>query len=347
MPLEEAIAGGDPQALRAAIRAGCDVNRRGRLGLSPLMIAAGLGRCDMVALLLAAGADPHMLEPRMGATALHKAAQSGDTDMIALLLDNGAFVDQQSTVLGNTPLTDATLHKHEAAVRLLLDRGARTQIRNHWGQSAVELAREDGLDAIVQHIERRDAADAEQVAALTLIAAVRAGDIGEVRRSISAGSDLDQRLPIVGSVDDDYTALGIAVRERNIDILRVLLEAGADPHLEIGLMRGTLVHEASFLGYADVLRLLLGWRGKDEDDRIDLGAVGPYNGLTALHDAVWHGHFEAAKALVQAGAPLALRTHAGLTPRELALLYGYHDLALMLAEAEGQQTVQRSDSGTA
>ena len=49
-----------------------------------------------------------------------------------------------------------------------------------------------------------------------------------------------------------------------------------------------------------------------------LDAQGPYNGLTALHDAVWHGHLEAAQALVDAGARLNLttcasgwRTHAG------------------------------------
>ena len=56
--------------------------------------------------------------------------------------------------------------------------------------------------------------------------------------------------------------------------------------------------------------------------------------MTPLHDAVWHGHMEAARALVDAGHPLALQTHAGLTPRELAVSYGYDDLARFLAEAE-------------
>ena len=343
MTLDEALDRGDPAALDAAIRAGADVNGRGRHGLTPLMIAAGLGRSDMVALLFSAGADPHLLEPAMGATALHKAAQSGNAEVIAQLLDHNAFVDQQSTVLGNTPLIDAVLHKQAAAVRLLLVRGARTSIRNHWGQSALELAREDRSEEIVGALEARDAVDAEEIAALPLIAAIKAGDIGQVRCLVSAGADTDRRLPIVGSVDDDYTPLGLAVRERQVDVVRLLLEAGANPRLTIGLMQGSLLHEAGFLGFADVLRLLLDWRGESDSDRIDLAAAGPYNGLTALHDAVWHGHLEAARVLVQAGAPLNVRTHAGLTPRALARLYGYLDLELMLARAEEEKTCGGSE----
>ncbi|NKN01626.1 ankyrin repeat domain-containing protein [Rhizobium leguminosarum] len=43
------------------------------------MIVAGSGQPQMAELLLNAGADVLILEPRMGATALHKAAQSGQS----------------------------------------------------------------------------------------------------------------------------------------------------------------------------------------------------------------------------------------------------------------------------
>ncbi len=55
-----------------------------------------------------------------------------------------------------------------------------------------------------------------------------------------------------------------------------------------------------------------------------------YNGLTALHDAVWHGHLEAAQTLVEAGARTDLEAYTGLTPRRLAALYGYDDLVRYL-----------------
>jgi ankyrin repeat protein len=63
---------------------------------------------------------------------------------------------------------------------------------------------------------------------------------------------------------------------------------------------------------------------------VELDAQGPYNGLTALHDAVWHGHREAVQALLRAKARTDLKTHAGLTARGLALLYGYAQIAELL-----------------
>lgn len=342
MTLETCIRAGDLAAAIDLLRSGADANRRGPKGLTPLMIACGLGQSQMVDLLLTAGADVLAIEPRMGATALHKAGQSGNADVIELLLDHGSFIDQQSPILGNTPLMDAVLHKHEEAVRLLLKRGARTKIRNHWQQTALDLAQHDGLDVMARIIEARNETDAGQVRALTLMTAIKVGDIGEVERLVAAGASVNERAPIVGSPDDDYTPLGIAAREGNADIARVLLDAGADPRRVIGLMKGTPVHEASYFGHADVLRAMTEKLGRAGTPTPELDAQGPYNGLTALHDAVWHGHLEAAQALVEAGARLNLTTHAGLTPRELALLCGYDDLARFLAEAERECSGPRS-----
>jgi len=286
MTLEASIRAGDLAAAIDLLRSGADANRPGPEGLTPLMIASGLGQSQMVELLLTAGAEVLAVEPRMGATALHKAAQSGNADVIGLLLDHGSFIDQQSPILGNTPLMDAVLHKHEEVVRLLLKRGARTMIRNHWQQTALEFAQHDDLDAIARLIDARDEADAEQVRALTLMAAVKAGDIGEVKRLIAVGASVNERAPMVGSLDDDYTPLGIAAREGHADIVRVLLDAGADPRRVTGLMKGTPGHEASYFGHVDIVRVLTETRGRAGAPALEIDAQGSYNGLTALHDAV-------------------------------------------------------------
>lgn len=331
MSLPAAIQAGDFAYASELISAGADVHQRSSDGLTLLMVAAGSGSPRLLERLLAAGADVLALEPRMGATALHKAAQSGTVDVILLLLDHGAFLDQQSPILGNTPLMDAVLFKHADAVRLLLARGARTAIRNHWQQTALDLAKADGLDAIASFIEAREKSDADRVRSLSLINAVKARDLEEIERLIAARVDVDERAPITGSLDDDYTPLGIATREGSTDIVRLLVAAGADPGSPIGLMRGTSVHEASYFGHADTLQALTSEAGLES---APLSAQGPYNGFTALHDAVWHGHVEAARVLIESGAPLSLRTHAGHTPRELAILYGYEELAQLLADAE-------------
>jgi ankyrin repeat protein len=341
MALEAAIQAGDAVSVGELLSEEANPDLRDSDGCTPLMIAAGLGRLNLVELLLTAGADVFAVEPRMGATALHKAAQSGDADVIGLLLDHGAFVDQQSPQLGHTPLMDAVQHKQVAAVHQLLARGARTTIRNHWGETAFDLAQQDGAHDIAGLIRARDDAEAARVHALALPAAVKAGDLSEVERLIAAGVPLDEQIPKVGGHDDDYTALGLAARDGHARIVRALRDAGADPRRLNGLMRATPGHEAAFAGHADVLRTLTA-SGRTGAPTLDLDAQGAYNGFTALHDAVWHGHGDAARVLVDAGARLDLRSHTGHTPRQLALHYGYDDLAALLTDAEQLNPTEES-----
>jgi len=334
MTLEAAVMDGDYLEVRELVSSGSDPNHRNAEGHTMLMLASGLGHGMIVKQLLDAGADVLACEPVMGATALHKAAQSGRADVISRLLDHGAFIDQQSPVLGNTPLIDAVIYKNEHAVCLLLARGARTFIRNHWKQTALELAKADGSGPLAGLIEARDAEDAKLVLSLKLVAAVKANERDDIERLIAAGVDLNERTPNVGSLDDNYTPLAIAVRDGRSELARLLLEAGADPNQPIGLMRGTSIHEASYFGHRDVLDVLLDGTGRATQAGPALGEQGPYNGLTALHDAVWQGHMGAVQALTKAGAPLDLKTHTGETPRDLAIRYGYHELAVLLARAE-------------
>jgi ankyrin repeat protein len=298
------------------------------------MIASGLGQASMVELLLTAGAQVLAVEPRAGATALHKAALSGNPDVADLLLAHGAFIDQQTPVLGHTALMDAVVYKHAAMVRFLLKRGARTTIRNHWQETALQIARRDDLTEIASMIAARDAADIEALSDQRLIAAVKSADLQEVERLIAAGTPVDDRVPMTGSPDDDYTALAIAARDGHAEIARVLLEAGAEPRRVIGLFSGTPVHEACYFGHADVIDVMFEARSRAVTRPPELDVQGALNGFTPLHDAVWHGHLEAARAIVRAGHPLELRNQAGLTSREMALLYGYHELASFLADAE-------------
>ncbi|CAA9588258.1 MAG: hypothetical protein AVDCRST_MAG88-4357, partial [uncultured Thermomicrobiales bacterium] len=294
MTLEAAVRAGSLAAAAGLVRSGVDVNRSTPEGLTPLMVASGLGQPRMVDLLLTAGARVLAVEPRAGATALHKAALSGNPDVAGLLLDHGAFIDQQSPILGHTALMDAVVYKHGEVVRLLLERGARTAIRNHWHETALDLARRDGLDAIARLIEARDAADDDEIRAHTLVPAIKAGDLEQVERLIAAGAAVDARLPMVGSPDDDYTPLAVAAREGHADIVRALLDAGADPRRVIGLFGGTALHEAAYFGHADVVRAMTEERGRAGAQAPELDAQGALNGMTPLHDAVWHGHLEAA-----------------------------------------------------
>lgn len=337
--LHSCVLANDTAATLSLLRAGADVTARGPDGLTPLMAASGWGHFHLAQLLLTAGADVHALEPRTGAAALHKAAQGGNPDVIDLLLDHGAFIDQQTPTLGNTPLIDAVLHKQEVAAERLLRRGARTGIANHWQQTAHDIARGDGLDAIAQRIADHDRENRERVAALALVAAAKVGDRDEVVRLIAAGTPVDEQVPRVGSPDDHYTPLGIAAREGHAEIVRLLLDAGADRRRLIGLMGGMALHDATYFGHAEIVRLLTEGLAVP-----DLNVQGAYNGLSALHDAVWHGHLEVVRALLDAGARRDLRDHTGATPYDLALRYGYAEIADLLDRTGAASSSNKHDT---
>ncbi|KNC53475.1 uncharacterized protein AMSG_01189 [Thecamonas trahens ATCC 50062] len=75
-------------------------------------------RCELVALLLGAGADPDVSNPD-GWTALHWAARAGRAPVVQALLDAGANASA-ATLQGRTPLDEAVEFGHSRVVRLLL-----------------------------------------------------------------------------------------------------------------------------------------------------------------------------------------------------------------------------------
>jgi ankyrin repeat protein len=89
---------------------------------------------------------------------------------------------------------------------------------------------------------------------------------------------------------------------------------------------GTALHGAMFKKNADIVKVLIQYG-------YDIDAVGPSNGYTPLHDAVWANYPEGAKLLITAGADLAIKNHSGLTPLELARNDGKKELIAVLEQA--------------
>jgi ankyrin repeat protein len=325
LDLVRAVVAQDLITAGESLRAGADPNAKDPLGYPPLCLAAGRGQTQMVELLLTAGADPLLPDTRMGASALHKAAQSGIIEVARLLLEHGAFINQQAPIHGHTPLIDAVWHKRLPMVEFLLDRDANPDIRAHGGYSAGEFQFAFGDDDFTPYreaIQHAREARAERDREPLRLAALN-GDAARVREIISQGADID-RMSV-----DGHTPLLDAAREGHLEVVRVLLEAGADPRIvDRGNMKATPAHKAAYMGHAEVARLLVA------DPRLELDAQGPYNGYTVLHDATWHGHLDTARVLVEAGARLDLRGLDGRTPLDMAREYGYSDLIQLLEHAQ-------------
>jgi ankyrin repeat protein len=104
----------DVEAMRILVAGGADPNLATDSGVTPLMVAAGIGWTGnfnqnapdswmpAIEYCLELGADVNAVETRKGYTALHGAASRGDDEMVQYLVARGASVDA-ITKDGNSP----------------------------------------------------------------------------------------------------------------------------------------------------------------------------------------------------------------------------------------------------
>ena len=116
-----------------------DPDERSKSGHALLYIATINSHCDVVRVVLAAGANANTTN-RKGWSCLTMAATKGRADIVRLLLDHGADVDV-SDASGITPLIAACYTGRYDVLRLLLHRGADFAARDRNGVSAEIAAR--------------------------------------------------------------------------------------------------------------------------------------------------------------------------------------------------------------
>jgi ankyrin repeat protein len=144
-PAFVAVGQDDPDAVRALLRRGLDVNTI-HGGLTPLMYAASLGRARAARVLIERGARVDSVSVS-GASALHFAALTGNEETIALLVRAGADPNARDA-RGWTPLMYAVTSRDRAKVIALLESGASATIKNDSGEEALQIAAGPGKTEI-------------------------------------------------------------------------------------------------------------------------------------------------------------------------------------------------------
>jgi ankyrin repeat protein len=138
-----------------------------------------------------------------------------------------------------------------------------------------------------------------------LMNAINNNNLSLVQQLIADGAnvkelDANQDAPLVMAAYKGYA-----------QIVKALLEAGADVRAVDPGMKATALHAAAYAGRTEAAKLLI-------EHHIDINKQGPYNGYTALHDAIWQNNIEVVKLLLAANADLTLLSNDGKSPLDFA-----------------------------
>jgi len=361
-PLYAAAAHADPAMTEKLLAAGADPNAALMSGETPLMEAARRGNLADVRVLLANHANPNAKESNGGQTALmwalserqsavveelikggadvHAgsktgftplmfAAQQGDEDSARILLRAGAKPNDAQPKTGLTALMIASAMAHAKAVDVLLDKGADPNLADTNGYTSlhrvvrdsdygINLAAKDDILTIVKSLLKHGANPNVRLSQ----------DKEKAAEEIKNGNVAIEGKRTAVTVDEiilqGATPLFLAAEVNNLDVIKALVDAGADPL--IATERGTTPLMMAAGAGTDVQR------ERELQERAtavetakflvehgaDVNAAGQY-GWTALHAAAYQGLNDVIAYLVSKGANIDQKDEFGQTALSISL----------------------------
>ena len=276
------------------------------------------------AVLFAAASPTSAAAPDRASTAgrppVVAAVEAGDRAALLTLVAHRADVNV-AAVDGTTPLHWAVRQEDLANIDTLLAAGANPNAANRYGVTPLSLAASAGRADIIERLVARgaDAAAAERSlpdGQTLLMLAARTGSTGATRSLIARGARVNAKERRSGT-----TALMWAAMENRADVVRMLLQAGADADT-----RSDLTH------FPHTPPAVIG--DKLEDGVSYVGqTVLPKGGWTALMYAAREGAIDSARALVGGGAGLDIVDPDGSSALIFALINGHFEVAALLVDA--------------
>lgn len=256
--LHEAIILGDGTAdyvdtVRALVAGGASLTIESqREGLSPIEHARSHRQAAVVRTLARALRTPRPDRPnRM----LLTAARSGDADRVAIALRHGADLEVRDPA-GRSALLTAVTEDHVAVARLLLAMGASPDALDDQHDTPWLVTGVTGSVAMADLLLRfdPDLTITNRYGGLSIIPASERGHVGYVRRVARSPIDINHVNNLGWTALLEAVILGDG-SARYVDIVRILLDHGADPDIADGDGVTALQH-ARRSGFTPVARVL-------------------------------------------------------------------------------------------
>ncbi len=223
--LMHAAKAGHLEVARTLIAAKAAVPAKDQSGKTVLHYAAEGGHAEMIELLIKHGANVET-KSKCGTSPLMEAASAGRAEAIVALVKAGA--DPNRFTNGMTALWYAASSGHVVAVQALLDAGADPKAGDRMF-SPLEAASSDGHKDVVSLLLKHGKSGKkaapkkpEPPDGAALANAALMGQVDIVRTLLESGADPN------ATSEEHFTALMGAVRAGNVQLVQMLLKAGAD-----------------------------------------------------------------------------------------------------------------------
>lgn len=227
---------------------------------------------------------------------LHFAANIGDRPKVARELEKRAGVNAQDGVKQSTAVMFAAERGFLPIVKLLVEHGADVTIPNKFGYTALHASTNGKHLEIVKYLlaNGADVGAKDDRGRTPLFFASESNSLALVRLHLEHGSDLDARDHNL------WTPLYAAVNRGSLKVAEYLIEQGAQVTSETAEGSRSPLLSASFAGNVDMVKLLLE-AGADVNARIG-SSHSHSRGMTALQIAEKQGHQGVVELLKNAGA---------------------------------------------
>nr|MDO8110325.1 ankyrin repeat domain-containing protein [Candidatus Sigynarchaeota archaeon] len=268
-PLTTACKCGHLEIIRALLDAGAQVNRKDKFkdgygkdySQAPLAAACDRDTQDHASVdaitrfLIDRGADVLSAHPPDRDGPLHFAAKHGHVEVVAHLLEMGVDVNMKGS-WGNTALTWAADKGTSLdLVKMLLDRGARINPTDKEGSNAFFKLLSGGKEKDNVDIARllidKGANLEEKGYGGALYWAAFCGKRKIAELLIARGLDVNSR-----DYKGEETAVMGAMKQKHYDVVKVLLEHGADPDVK-DMWDGSLLRQAVAAGKKNLVKIIL------------------------------------------------------------------------------------------